>query len=138
MLRVSGLPMDKFTIGQNAPVFNRINYALGRMGHLPFYWSTPDGYPDVKTAWAASGVMLMRWNVGLAMCGVGAGSGMGARMVDYWTERLLHRALLAEDRQQIVGYLTNGGTDGTPFAGVANRLPYAVAMIFDSPYFQWR
>ncbi|MCC7021135.1 MAG: DUF1800 domain-containing protein [Ardenticatenales bacterium] len=160
MLRVSGLPMDKFTIGQNAPVFNRINYALGRMGHLPFYWATPDGYPDVKTAWAASGVMLMRWNVGLAMCGVGAGSGMGARMVDnwtpltaegvqtsfatageavdYWTERLLHRALLAEDRQQIVGYLTNGGTDGTPFSGVANRLPYAVAMIFDSPYFQWR
>ncbi|MEO8084532.1 MAG: DUF1800 domain-containing protein [Ardenticatenales bacterium] len=160
MLRVSGMPMDKFAFGENSPLFGRINYALQRMGHLPFYWATPDGYPDKKSAWAASGVMLMRWNVGLAMCGVGAGRGIGARLVDgwtpmdadgvpmsfgtageaidYWSERLLHRGLLPEDRALLVSYLTNGGDDSTPFGGVANRLPYAVAMIFDSPYFQWR
>ncbi len=160
MLRVSGLPMEKFEFAGNATLYQRMNYALQRMGHLPYYWSTPDGYPDVKTAWAASGVMLMRWNVGLAMCGVGAGRGVGARLVDgwtpmdaadaqksfatageavdYWVERLLHRGVLTEDRQSLVRYLTDGGDDSTPFSGVANRLPYLVAMIFDSPYFQWR
>src|SRR6185436_9411873 len=56
--------------------FGRLNGYLAAMGQVPFYWPTPDGYPDVKTAWSASTVMLTRWNMGLALCGVGDGGAL--------------------------------------------------------------
>jgi uncharacterized protein (DUF1800 family) len=132
--------------------FPRVNAYLTAMGQVPFYWATPDGYPDVKEAWAASSVMLTRWNMGLALCGVGEGGALfpgfapttpdtvttAGAAVDYWVDRLLHRPVTAEDRTTLVQYLTNGGGDTTPIAAVRTRLPFLVAVILDSPYFQWR
>jgi len=34
--------------------------AIAQAGHLPFAWTTPDGYPDDEIYW--SGLMLPRWN----------------------------------------------------------------------------
>ncbi len=36
---------------------------LESMGHRPFNWPTPDGYPDIARAW--SGDLLERWNLAL-------------------------------------------------------------------------
>ena len=33
---------------------------LTRMGHMPFEYPSPDGYPDVADAW--QGTLLWRWN----------------------------------------------------------------------------
>ncbi len=38
---------------------------LGAMGHLPFAWNAPDGYPDFDGYW--SGQVLPRWNTGMRM-----------------------------------------------------------------------
>jgi uncharacterized protein (DUF1800 family) len=38
---------------------------LGDLGHVPFDWAPPNGYPDKTGYW--SGGMLQRWNFGLAM-----------------------------------------------------------------------
>ena len=132
---------------------------LSAMGHLPFYWSTPDGYPDVKEAWTASATMLARWNLGLSAVGVGADGGVqrhlvqgfeptrdmpaehtsAGAVVDYWTERILHRPVLDADRQILIDYLTAGGTEfDTLTASQRERIPETVALILDSPYFQWR
>ena len=35
---------------------------LGRLGHAPFAWATPDGYPDEDVYWAGAGSVLARWN----------------------------------------------------------------------------
>lgn len=165
-LRVSDLPPSSFDLTYSRTARNSLYVKLDRMlqtmGHRLFYWSTPDGYPDVKEAWSASAVMLSRWNFGLALCGAGDPRGriLGAQLVDgftpqagpgarndfesagaavdYWIERLLHREVNPADRDLIIDYLTVGGTAGTPYASVSSRMGSMIALILDSPYFQWR
>ncbi|MCB9176631.1 MAG: DUF1800 domain-containing protein [Caldilineae bacterium] len=121
---------------------------LTRMNHVPFTWETPDGFPDIKEKWTSTGLLLARWNFGLALveggvlrgyaptAGRPASLSTAGAIVDFWTERLLHRALLPEDRAGLVDYLADGaGEDGPPAAG---REPYLLALILDSPYFVWR
>jgi hypothetical protein len=40
---------------------------LATMGHIPFYWSPPDGYPDSLEAWGSS--VLPRWQFASALFG---------------------------------------------------------------------
>ena len=42
-----------------------------RMGHVPFGWLTPDGFPDVKWPWASAAGFLTRWNLALGLAGGG-------------------------------------------------------------------
>jgi hypothetical protein len=53
--------------------------------------------------------------------------------VDYWSDRLVHRDLLAEDRAILLRYLTNGGSDDTPISSVQARLPFLVALVLMIP-----
>jgi uncharacterized protein (DUF1800 family) len=141
-------------------LYQRLMNALQSMGHIPYYWPTPDGYPDTKDHWVASTVMLTRWNFGLALNGVGtastrfgpelingfypaqqtpAGLTTAGEVVDYWIERLLHRPMLAEDRNLVIDYLTNGGNETTRLNQQATRrIPETIALMLDSPYYQWR
>ncbi len=165
-LRVSGLPTSGFDLTYSRTARNSLYVKLDRMlqamGHRLFYWSTPDGYPDVKEAWSASAVMLSRWNFGLALTGAGDPRGgiLGAQLVngftpqtavearndfgtageavDYWIERLMHRGMNPSDRDLVIDYLTDGGTAETPYASVSSRISSTIALILDSPYFQWR
>jgi uncharacterized protein (DUF1800 family) len=38
---------------------------LNRMGHAPFSYPTPDGYPDTAAPWL--GTLLWRWNFAVAL-----------------------------------------------------------------------
>ncbi len=128
---------------------------LTAMGHVPFHWPTPDGYPDVKVNWTASATMLARWNLGLAAAGaVDQGNDFlvpgfnpvnqmpelttAGAVVDWWIDRLLHRPMLAADRGTLIDYLTKGGTETDPVASGEQRIKETAALILDSPYFQWR
>ncbi len=136
---------------------------LALAGHLPFYWSTPDGYPDVKVAWASSSGLLARWNYALDLVGSvdrGAGGRPAAggvesplnvidqtpsdrktagAVVDYWIDRILSRPMLAADRAVLVDYVTAGGTEfDTLSADQRARIRELVALILDSPYALWR
>jgi len=162
-LRALDVPPERFELRVNSSTNRNMRGALAAMGQTPFYWPTPDGYPDVKEAWAASAVMLTRWNLGLAAVGVGGKFGgelvpgfraetpaslsTAGEALDYWIDRLLHREMLAEDRAILLDYLTGGGDDSTPLSTpvsgvlvttVGARLPELAALILDSPYFQWR
>jgi len=37
--------------------------ALDEVGHAPFRWSTPNGYPDVASAWQSAGQALNQWRL---------------------------------------------------------------------------
>jgi len=126
---------------------------LAQAGHIPFYWPTPDGYPDVKDAWAATGGILSRWNLGLRLAGAGEGGRSPVNPVaqmpadvatagaaaDWWIDRLLHRPMLPADRATLVDFLTAGGSDGDRLsAQMRNRLPELIALVVDSPYFLWK
>ncbi len=163
VFRVTDVPADDFplSVAQRGQIYNRLRYALQSMGHVPFYWPTPDGYPDTKEAWTSSIGILTRWNVGLSICGVGSSSNnpLGAQMVqgflpneqmpasvdtiggavDFWSDRLLHRDLLEQDRELLIDFLGDGASADAALTGAAaSRLPTTIALILDSPYFQWR
>lgn len=122
---------------------------LNQMGHIPFAWPTPDGYPDRKESWAAAPVMLARWNLGLAFAGGSVVPGFTphrhrpqdlatpAAVVDYWIETLLHRPMLDADRSLLASFFTDGGRL-TLVQAAAQREAQLVALVLDSPYFQWR
>ncbi len=126
---------------------------LQLMGQMPFRWRSPDGYPEQRQRWSGAHVMLSRWNFGLAaaegrlagieldLVGQMAADAVPAEagaIVDYWADRLLPRPLLAEDRALLVDALAEGGDGRISTAQAAERLPQVVALILDSPYFQWR
>ncbi|HMN27275.1 MAG TPA: hypothetical protein PKE45_03900, partial [Caldilineaceae bacterium] len=61
-------------------------------------------------------------------------------IVDYWSRRLLGRALPANERQYIIDFMAYGRqpTLDLPADEIAERLRYMIALIFMSPTFQWR
>ncbi len=120
--------------------------ALLDMGQVPFYWPTPDGYPDQAAAWINTANLLARWNLALmltsgkgpgALFQVNAGAYEGSETlknapeaVDYWADRLLHRPLPAAARQHLLDFV------GQDVSGAGQRR--LVAMILASPAFQMR
>ncbi len=139
--------------GASSEYDDRAERYLELMDHVPFRWRTPDGYPDLGPRWRGMHMLVGRWNYALALCEerldgltfdfyrqqVGAGVGNSpAAIVDYWTERLLGRALLPADREILIDYLGRGSREGLPSATVRQRLPMFVALVLDSPYFQRR
>lgn len=130
---------------------------LRNMGQLPFGWPSPNGYPDAAGAWANTNGLLTGWNLGLALGGnhlpdvqtdlgaLAAGTPGWPRptagdLTDHLTARLLSRTLEPADRTKIATYAATGKppqTRLTPQQAQA-KLPGLVALILDSPYFQWR
>ncbi len=130
---------------------------LRGMGQLPFDWHAPNGYPDVAGAWGNTNGMLSRWNLGLSLGGnrlagvstdlsvliagvPGAPRPTAAALTDHLVQKLLARPIDGADRNVIASYAANGLSIQTPLTQlqVQSRLPGIVALILDSPYFQWR
>ncbi|MFT7464757.1 MAG: hypothetical protein ACI9EF_003116 [Pseudohongiellaceae bacterium] len=61
---------------------------LVKLGHLPFGWATPDGYPDEAPAWSSN--LLGRWNFAIALL---AGEVEGASV----EAEFLYRATRTDD-----------------------------------------
>ncbi|MBI5652152.1 MAG: DUF1800 domain-containing protein [Chloroflexi bacterium] len=124
------------------------NATIRAMGQGLFLLLTPDGYPDTGTAWINTGALLARWNLALitaygrvpqakvdfkaAMSG--ANIKTVANAVDFWIERILHRAIPDKDRQKLIAAL---GANANANFDIA-RLPDLVALILASPHFQYR
>jgi uncharacterized protein (DUF1800 family) len=130
---------------------------LRNLGQLPFGWHPPNGYPDAAGAWANTGGLLGGWNLGLALAGnrlhdvstdlaaLAAGAPgwptpTAGALTDRLTSRLLSRRLDPADRAQIAAYASGGKPPQTRLTvtQAQAKLPGLVALILDSPYFQWR
>ncbi|HVT56855.1 MAG TPA: DUF1800 domain-containing protein [Thermoanaerobaculia bacterium] len=124
--------------------------ALGLMGQVPFNWPAPNGYPDANPAWANTNGMISRWNLGL---GLGANALKGvtvnfsvdpglsaAQLTDRFTRQLVARRLLPPDRAKLIAYVAGTQSPHAPLnaAQIKAKLPGLVALVLDSPYFQWR
>ncbi len=122
--------------------------ALRLMGQGLFQHLTPDGYPDSGTAWINTGGLLARWNLALLAVNNrvprtrvdlrGAMSNTSAKtlgdVVDFWTDRILHRAIPEADRQKLIN--ATGASATSTFDPA--KLPDLVALILASPHFQYR
>jgi uncharacterized protein (DUF1800 family) len=123
---------------------------LRLMGQQPFDWQPPNGYPDANAAWASTSGVLSRWNLGLAL-GANALPGVtadlsaapgssAAQLADAFAKRVLARPLLPADRDKLIAYAAGSRPAQAPLtaAQLKAKLPGLVALILDSPYFQWR
>lgn len=122
--------------------------ALRLMGQGLFQHLTPDGYPDSGTAWINTGGLLARWNFALLavngrvpMTHVDLRAAMSnaslktaGDVVDFWTDRILHRAIPDADRQKLLTAVSAGANSRIDPA----KLPDLVALILASPHFQYR
>jgi uncharacterized protein (DUF1800 family) len=96
-----------------------IDTPLRTMGHYPYDWSTPDGYPMDKSYWV--GGLLERWNFAFslskghvsgfsvpsnAMLGPGVSSTV-EQVVDHWNDVYLTGTMTAEERQALIDYSRN-------------------------------
>ena len=132
-------------------------FAQSILGQLPFYWPTPDGYPDRQSYWASTGGMLNRWRLSfLSFAGIIPqidvidvdyapmlnGANTLERVVDAITNQVLMRPLSAADRQRILDWLIQeqGVSAGTPLStGVPEQVSALVAaVLLSSAYFQLR
>jgi uncharacterized protein (DUF1800 family) len=127
---------------------------LRLLGQLPYDWHPPNGYPDANGAWANTNGILNGWNLGLALSGNhllgvqtdltgltgNAKSPTPTSLIDTLAARLLARNLTPADRDRIIQYVAAGRPPGAPIPAlkVKASISGAIALLLDSPYFQWR
>lgn len=126
-------------------------------GHEPFHWHAPDGFPDHKNPWLSMTPRVMSWRFcgylideeqpnGQLVINAVAQTPSGVRstneLVDFWTQRLLGRAMEPLDRLQIVQFMSQGINADLDLdlsdSDTAVRLQAMVGLIFMSPAFLWR
>ena len=132
-------------------------FAQSILGHLPFYWPTPDGYPDEQSYWASTGGLLNRWRLSFfSFAGVIPeidvfqidyttmlnGASTLASVVDAITDQVLMRPLSETDRRIVLDWLIaeQGVGENIPLTtGVPEQVSALVAaVLLSSAYFQLR
>ena len=132
-------------------------FAQSIMGQLPFYWPTPDGYPDEQSYWASTGGLLNRWRLsflsfaglipGLDVIEIDytpmlAGADTIDTVVDAITDAVLMRPLADEDRASIVTWLEGelgvAADDTLPPTVPEQTSALAAAVLVSSAYFLLR
>ncbi|TDJ33038.1 MAG: DUF1800 domain-containing protein [Gammaproteobacteria bacterium] len=123
------------------------------LGHLPFQWPTPDGYPDDAVYWTSTNALLNRWNFAIGAADGGLdyfiqvrifelmdGARRPIEIVDTLAERILHRDLAADDRAVLLEYASDGGSPNQwlPLAEAVRKARGVVALLLSSRYFQNR
>lgn len=129
-------------------------YTLEPMGHLPYFWHPPNGYPYVGVAWMNTNGLLHRWNTALQLGMAGEGFFPGValnleavvpqaatvgELVQTTAERLLYRPLPQSDADELVTLLVGTNAPETPVSASFRQyqMPLLVGMILASPQFQW-
>lgn len=128
--------------------------ALEGMGHVPYSWQPPNGYPEPAEAWINTNGLLERWNFALNVSAAGEGyfSGLALNteslvppvetvgvLVDAAAERLLHSPLSAADRDTLIAYVSRQNDANQRMTADLRRekLPGLLGLLLASPYFQW-
>lgn len=112
------------------------------LGHAPFSWEPPNGYPDVMAYWATTNGLLERWNFAI---GLGENTLPGIeielsalialaqtpeQLVDLLAAKLLRRPLSDDDRNDLIAYAASGELN-TQAKGL-------IGLMLASGYFQMR
>jgi len=113
---------------------------LSTMGHRPFGYATPDGYPDTATEWVGS--FVPRWN--FAQDATHGGQNGISIPIQQWTEfanqygrDALARAVLQRDINDIERDAINSVVENKMRYGL-HDIRQILAILISSPSFQWR
>jgi uncharacterized protein (DUF1800 family) len=136
-----------------------VSWMVGMMGQPIFERRPPDGYPDVKEAWANSMSILYRWNFAVGLAENWLDDENLGRVVrtdifgqtppeirtaeglaDYWIQRILNQPMSEADRASVISVMAQeyGAQEQLPDDHVQYVLPGMVEVILMSPDFQWK
>jgi hypothetical protein len=133
---------------------NDLLWRTYEMGHAPFEWIDPDGYPDNAQAWLSSVGVLGRWNTSLAIAGnwfdgvdmadaktLAGGKDRPAKagaLVDSLTVAITGQKFAKAHRNAIIEYM--GASESTILDDdtLKWRGPRVISLILASPYMQVR
>ncbi|HMS00919.1 MAG: DUF1800 family protein [Anaerolineales bacterium] len=136
-----------------------IPWMCSMMGQAMFERRPPDGYPDVKEAWANTMSLLYRWNfaVGITenwmddeeqqriirtdiVAQTPAELRTAESLADFWIPRILNRPMSDSDRQAVIAVMAQeyGTQEELPQDHIDYVLPAMVEVILMSPDFQWK
>lgn len=136
-----------------------IQWMCSMMGQAMFERRPPDGYPDVKEAWANTMSMLYRWNFAIAVSENWMDDEEQQRIIrtdivgqtpthlrtaealaDFWIPRILNRPISTADRQAVIAVMAQeyGPQEELPQEHINWVLPAMVEVILMSPDFQWK
>ncbi len=136
-----------------------IPWMCSMMGQPMFEKRSPDGYADVKEAWANSMSLLYRWNFAVGISENWMDDDEQKRIIrtdilgqtlpevrtaeslaDFWIPRILNRTMSDTDRQAVIAVMAQeyGTQEQLPEDHVAWVLPAMVEVILMSPDFQWK
>jgi hypothetical protein len=132
-------------------------YAQLILGQSPFYWPTPDGYPDTQDYWANTGGLLNRWRLSflsyaqfipeidvfqIDYASLTNNADSIAGILDALVENVLMRPLSAEDRSSMISWMVaeaGYAEDVTLDPGIPETIaPVVMAVLISSAYFQLR
>jgi uncharacterized protein (DUF1800 family) len=132
-------------------------FAQSILGQIPYYWHTPDGYPDIQSYWVSTSGMLNRWRLSfLSFAPIVSnidviqidyqsmlnGANTLASLTDTLTDAILMRPLSTTDRDHILTWLTGeyGVEEDTvlPTGSPEGIAPLVAAVLVSSAYFQLR
>lgn len=132
-------------------------FAQSILGQLPYYWPTPDGYPDIQSYWASTGGLLGRWRLSflsfapfipsinvfqIDYASLLNGADTPASVVDTITNNVLMRPLSSTDRDFVLDWLVGetGVADNVTLpGGIPEQVaPLVAAVLISSAYFQLR
>lgn len=118
---------------------------LNALGHQPFNWQTPDGYPDYASHWESTTGMLYRWNFvnGLSFNNL---SGFNYSINQVFSQphtpeniyiqildKVIYREMNATDEINLMQYLIDGSNNNVVSE---TKIQGALAIAMGSPYFQ--
>jgi len=121
-------------------------------GQAPFFWPTPDGFPEAPASWIHPWGMLTRWNIFLSLA-LGYVYGVtlnynallpypqpatAGALVDRLCNAVLFRAPTAAERDAFLTYLGTAANVAVPQAYYMIRAGHLTALIASSPAFQLR
>jgi uncharacterized protein (DUF1800 family) len=132
-------------------------FAQAIMGQVPYYWPTPDGYPDTQSYWDSTGGLLNRWRLSflsfanlipsidviqLDYADLLNGADTLAGIVDALTDSILMRPLSDTDRAYLLDWLVSeygqAADAALPLGTPEAVAPLVTAVLLSSAYFQLR
>lgn len=130
----------------------RLMTRLTEMGHAPFGWPPPDGFPDTAADWQSSAATLSRWNFAqalvagqiegftpdfAALVGTPAPATAGD-LVDRLSLRVCFQTLGRTHREALLRYLGMAAADPISSQRINEHVRQLVALLLSSPYAQYR
>ncbi len=146
-----------FTLRMNDSDTNSFLWRYDDTGQELFNWPAPNGFPDVRGAWARMTPRVMSWrlcnwlidfdddngNFYLDVIGQTPGSVRSANeLADFWINRILGRPMSPQDRDEIVDFMAQGINPDFDLnlqdEDTSTRLRAMVGLLLMAPDFLWR